>query len=306
MAERKGKVVELFADGACSGNPGPGGYGTILRYGETVREISGCEPRTTNNRMELRAIIEGLRLLKRPCRVRVVTDSNYVVKGMTLWISGWVAKNWINSEKKPVLNKDLWEELLALSRTHTVEWQWVRGHGGHKENERCDELARNAIKKCWTGKKWMESLSRMVHGIYVLTASYQDEINGMIASWVSQVSYEPPLIMVAVHPNRYSHRLIEKGCAFALHIISRERKDLLKLFKGPDPAAKFASLRWTRGITGSPLLEDSLALLDCKVMTSLNPGNHTVFIGEVVDARILSPGRPLSTLDYEGAYRGER
>ena len=153
MTERKGKVVELFADGACSGNPGPGGYGAILRYGETVREISGCEPRTTNNRMELRAIIEGLRLLKRPCRVRVVTDSNYVVKGMTQWIRGWLAKNWINSEKKPVLNKDLWEDLLALSSIHSLEWQWVRGHRGHKENERCDELARNAIKKCWTGKK---------------------------------------------------------------------------------------------------------------------------------------------------------
>jgi ribonuclease HI len=153
MTERKSKVVELFADGACSGNPGPGGYGAILRYGETVREISGCEPRTTNNRMELRAIIEGLRLLKRPCRVRVVTDSNYVVKGMTQWIRGWVAKNWINSEKKPVLNKDLWEDLLALSSIHSLEWQWVRGHRGHKENERCDELARNAIKKCRTGKK---------------------------------------------------------------------------------------------------------------------------------------------------------
>jgi flavin reductase (DIM6/NTAB) family NADH-FMN oxidoreductase RutF len=155
-------------------------------------------------------------------------------------------------------------------------------------------------------EKWMEALGRMVHGIYVLTASYQDEINGMIASWVSQVSYEPPLIMVAVHPDRYSHRLIEKAGAFGLHIISRERKELLKLFKGPDPAAKFASLRWTRGITGSPLLEDAVALLDCKVMTSMSPGNHTLFVGEVVDARLLAPGRPLSTLDYEGVYRGER
>ena len=147
------KVVELFSDGACSGNPGPGGYATILRYGETVKEISGCEPRTTNNRMELRAVIEGLRLLKRPCRVRVVTDSNYVVKGMTRWIHAWVARHWINSEKKPVLNRDLWEELLALSKIHRIEWQWVRGHKGHRENERCDELARKAIKNCETAKK---------------------------------------------------------------------------------------------------------------------------------------------------------
>jgi ribonuclease HI len=101
-----------------AGTPGPEATGRSLRYGETVKEISGCEPRTTNNRMELRAVIEGLRLLKRPCRVRVVTDSNYVVKGMTQWIRGWVAKNWVNSEKKPVLNKDLWEELLALSKIH--------------------------------------------------------------------------------------------------------------------------------------------------------------------------------------------
>lgn len=153
MTQNDAKVVELFSDGACSGNPGPGGYGAILRYGETVREISGCEPRTTNNRMELRAIIEGLRLLKRPCRVRVVTDSNYVVKGMTQWIRGWVAKNWINSGKKPVLNRDLWEELLALSKVHRVEWQWVRGHRGHKENERCDALAREAIERCRSKRK---------------------------------------------------------------------------------------------------------------------------------------------------------
>jgi ribonuclease HI len=153
MNENNAKVVELFSDGACSGNPGPGGYGTILRYGETVKEVSGCEPRTTNNRMELRAIIEGLRLLKKPCRVRVVTDSNYVVKGMTQWIRGWVAKNWINSEKKPVLNRDLWEELLALSKIHRVEWQWVRGHRGHKENERCDALAREAIERCRSNRK---------------------------------------------------------------------------------------------------------------------------------------------------------
>ena len=139
-------MVELFADGACSGNPGPGGYGTILRYGDATDEISGCDPKTTNNRMELTAVIEGLRLLKRPCRVRVVTDSTYVVKGMSEWIKGWVRKNWKNSQKKPVLNKDLWEELLELSKPHKIEWIWVAGHSGHEENERCDELARRAIR----------------------------------------------------------------------------------------------------------------------------------------------------------------
>jgi flavin reductase (DIM6/NTAB) family NADH-FMN oxidoreductase RutF len=155
-------------------------------------------------------------------------------------------------------------------------------------------------------KHWIEALSLMVHGIYVLTTSYQDEVNGMIASWASQISYDPPLVAVAVHPNRYSHRLIEKSRAFALHIISREQKDLLKRFKGPDPAAKFADLRWSRGITGAPLLNDCLAYLDCRVKTTLNPGNHTLFIGEVVGGRFVSPGTALSTLDYEGVYTGER
>jgi flavin reductase (DIM6/NTAB) family NADH-FMN oxidoreductase RutF len=155
-------------------------------------------------------------------------------------------------------------------------------------------------------EKWIKSLSCMVHGIYVLTASHEGEINGMIASWVSQVSYEPPMIMVAVHPNRYSHRLIEKGGAFALHIISRERKDFLKRFKGPDPASKFASLRWSKGITGAPLLEDCIAWLECRVKTSMSPGNHTLFIGQVVDARLFSTGDPMCTLDYDGVYRGEK
>jgi len=139
-------IVELFADGACSGNPGPGGYGVILRYGDKSRELSGFAPHTTNNRMELTGVIEGLRRLKRPCRVRVMTDSNYVVKGMTEWIKGWIRKKWMNSQKKPVLNKDLWEELLDLSKPHKIEWVWIAGHSGHKENERCDELARSAIR----------------------------------------------------------------------------------------------------------------------------------------------------------------
>lgn len=141
-------LVELFSDGACSGNPGPGGYGVLLRYGQVTKEACGCALRTTNNRMELMGVIEGLRLLKRPCKVRVMTDSNYVVKGMTQWVKGWVRKKWINSQKKPVLNRDLWETLIELSKPHEMEWVWVPGHSGHKENERCDELARMAIRKC--------------------------------------------------------------------------------------------------------------------------------------------------------------
>ena len=146
--KKKEAVVEIFADGACSGNPGPGGFGVILRYGKATKEASGCAPHTTNNRMELMGVIEGLRLLKRPCKVKVISDSNYVVKGMTQWIKGWIKKKWMNSQKKPVLNRDLWEVLLDLSKPHEMEWVWVPGHSGHKENERCDELARMAIRRC--------------------------------------------------------------------------------------------------------------------------------------------------------------
>jgi ribonuclease HI len=146
--QSKDDLVEIFTDGACSGNPGPGGYGAILKYRENIREISGCETETTNNRMEMMAVIEALQRLKRPCKVKVVTDSNYVVKGMTLWLRGWVKKNWISSQKKPVLNRDLWEKLLHLSGRHQIQWHWIRGHQGHPENERCDQLARKAIKKC--------------------------------------------------------------------------------------------------------------------------------------------------------------
>jgi ribonuclease HI len=140
------RIVELFADGACSGNPGPGGYGVILRYGDKSVELSGFTPHTTNNRMELTGVIEGLRRLNRPCRVRVISDSSYLVKGMTEWVQGWIRKKWMNSQKKPVLNKDLWEELLDLSKRHKIEWVWIAGHSGHMENERCDELARAAIR----------------------------------------------------------------------------------------------------------------------------------------------------------------
>jgi len=148
MTHKKEHIVEIFADGACSGNPGPGGYGAILKYGPKIKEISGCERETTNNRMEMMGLIEALRQLKRPCKIRVVTDSTYLKKGMTEWIRGWINRNWHTSQKKPVLNRDLWEELLKLSQPHQIEWEWVRGHQGHPENERCDQLAREAIKKC--------------------------------------------------------------------------------------------------------------------------------------------------------------
>jgi len=140
--------VEIFADGACSGNPGAGGYGIILRSGDREKEFSGCEPMTTNNRMELTAVIKALEALKKKCDVRVVTDSNYVVQGMTTWITQWRKNNWKNSQKQQVMNKDLWLKLSDLSALHTIEWKWVRGHDGHIENERCDILARQAIKKC--------------------------------------------------------------------------------------------------------------------------------------------------------------
>lgn len=140
-------LVEIFCDGACSGNPGPGGYGAILRYGGNEKEISGGAPETTNNRMEMTAVIEALRQLTRPCRVIVTTDSQYVVKGMTEWIEGWQRRGWQNSKKEPVLNRDLWERLLEQTQRHTVDWKWVRGHAGHPENERCDQLAREALSK---------------------------------------------------------------------------------------------------------------------------------------------------------------
>jgi ribonuclease HI len=148
MGNEARDIVEIFTDGACSGNPGPGGYGAILKYRGQVKEISGCELETTNNRMEMTAIIEALRQLTRPCDIKVTTDSNYVVKGMTEWLPGWVRRKWLNSQKKAVLNRDLWEKLMVLNQTHRIQWIWIKGHHGHPENERCDQLARNAIKNC--------------------------------------------------------------------------------------------------------------------------------------------------------------
>ncbi len=146
MTEKK-TFVEIFSDGACSGNPGPGGFGTILRSGSHEKELSGFAAETTNNRMELLGAITGLEALNRPCRVRLVTDSQYVVKGMTEWIAGWQKKGWKNSKKEEVANRDLWERLLSAAKQHSVEWVWVKGHAGHEENERCDELARLEISK---------------------------------------------------------------------------------------------------------------------------------------------------------------
>lgn len=136
------KKIELFTDGACSGNPGPGGWGAILRYNGIEKELSGGEENTTNNRMELTATIEGLSALKEPCRVRLVTDSRYVADGIGKgWAASWRKNGWRKADKKPALNADLWERLLRLTELHTVEIEWVRGHNGHPENERCDALA---------------------------------------------------------------------------------------------------------------------------------------------------------------------
>lgn len=136
------KEIELFTDGACSGNPGPGGWGAILRYNGIEKELSGGEENTTNNRMELTAAIEGLSALKEPCRVRLVTDSRYVADGIGKgWAASWRKNGWRKADKKPALNADLWEKLLLLTERHTVEIEWVRGHNGHPENERCDALA---------------------------------------------------------------------------------------------------------------------------------------------------------------------
>ncbi len=140
------KLVEIYTDGACSGNPGPGGWGAILRYGENERELSGGEKDTTNNRMELMAAIIALETLKEPCEVSLTTDSKYVMDGITKWIFGWKKKNWKKADNKPVLNADLWQRLDAANSRHKVNWNWVKGHAGHIENERCDELARMAIK----------------------------------------------------------------------------------------------------------------------------------------------------------------
>ncbi len=137
--------VEIYTDGACRGNPGPGGWGVLLRMGDYEKTLYGAEAETTNNRMELMAAIQGLEALSRPCRVRLTTDSQYVQKGITEWIAGWKRRGWKNSAKKPVKNADLWKRLDTATQPHEVSWHWVRGHSGHDENERVDQLANQAI-----------------------------------------------------------------------------------------------------------------------------------------------------------------
>ena len=135
----------MFSDGACRGNPGPGGWGTILRFNGQEKELWGGEAQTTNNRMELTAVIRGLEALKRPSRVHVYTDSQYVQKGISEWIHAWKRKKWVTSDRKPVKNVDLWKELDELAARHAIEWHWVKGHAGHAENERADRLANKGI-----------------------------------------------------------------------------------------------------------------------------------------------------------------
>ena len=149
--------VEIYTDGACSGNPGPGGWGAILRAAGQEKGIWGGEPATTNNRMEMMAVIKALQLLKRPARARVFTDSQYVQKGISEWIKGWKARGWMTAGKTPVKNADLWKALDSVAQLHEVEWLWVKGHAGHPENERADELARRGADEARKRGKTVEA-----------------------------------------------------------------------------------------------------------------------------------------------------
>lgn len=146
------KLIEVFTDGACSGNPGPGGWAALLRYGGHEKWLSGAEPQTTNNRMELTAAIRALQALKRRSTVRITTDSRYVQQGASEWLPGWKAKGWRNAAREPVANQDLWQEMDAALAQHNVQMQWVRGHIGHPENEACDQRAREAITRMLSGQ----------------------------------------------------------------------------------------------------------------------------------------------------------
>ena len=138
------KRVKIITDGSCLGNPGRGGWACILRYNQHKRELYGYSPHTTNNRMELTAAIEGLKALKEPCEVQVVTDSEYLKNGITTWVPNWKRRNWMTIQKKPVINRDLWEELDAAAARHKTTWSWTKGHASHADNNRCDELAQMA------------------------------------------------------------------------------------------------------------------------------------------------------------------
>lgn len=137
--------VEIFTDGACRGNPGPGGWGVLMRAGGREQELFGGEPHTTNNRMEMTAVIEALAALKRPCEVIITTDSQYVRKGITEWIAGWKKRQWLTASRQPVKNVELWQRIDSLAAGHTIDWRWVKGHSGHAENERVDQLANRGI-----------------------------------------------------------------------------------------------------------------------------------------------------------------
>ncbi|MDR1063389.1 MAG: ribonuclease HI [Azoarcus sp.] len=141
------KIVDIYTDGACSGNPGPGGWGAILKNGTHEKEIWGGEPQTTNNRMELLAVIRALEQLKREAQIRVHTDSQYVQKGISEWIHGWKARGWMTAGKTPVKNADLWRALDEIAACHEIEWLWIKGHAGHAENERADALARRGVEE---------------------------------------------------------------------------------------------------------------------------------------------------------------
>jgi ribonuclease HI len=145
------ETVEIFTDGACKGNPGPGGWGAVLRFGAHVKELHGGERGTTNNRMELTAVIRALEALNRPCKVRLHTDSQYVQKGITAWIIDWKRRGWRTADKKPVKNVDLWQRLDALAAQHDIEWLWVKGHAGHEGNERADALANLGVTQAGSG-----------------------------------------------------------------------------------------------------------------------------------------------------------
>lgn len=155
------------------------------------------------------------------------------------------------------------------------------------------------------GNALLKTLGQMSYGIYILTSFYRKEIGGMVASWVSQVSYDPPMVMVAVHPKRFSHHLIDQSGYFALHLLSRNQTDLIDRFKGPDPAAKFASIPWSRGKMHCPILASCLAYMECEVKARYSPGNHHLFIGEVIEAHSFSDKETLSTFDYSGVYVGK-
>ncbi|MFZ0241592.1 MAG: flavin reductase family protein [Desulfobacterales bacterium] len=153
--------------------------------------------------------------------------------------------------------------------------------------------------------QWIRTLGTLTNGVYVLTTTFEGRINGMIASWASQVSYEPPLIAVAVHENRFSHGLVRQSGLFALHVLGKNQKEMVTRFMGSDPETKFSGITWQPGRTGCPLLAECLASFECRVKTSIQPGNHTLFIGEVIEATLNSDAEPLSTRDVNGQYIGK-